>query len=137
MRKDPKKRDPDYAASRVHGFYSSLAGDRRISSQCAFDGAPGVNLPSLGIGINRVPCDAWESQTPVPFVGSIKDLVHLCPGELSVQLYQLQARLVRPGACYYIWWHTSNGTFMGGRHCAVYDKYMGQARRWKFVRWGK
>jgi hypothetical protein len=43
----------------------------------AFDGAPGVNPPSLGIGINRVPCDVPESQTPVPFVGLIEDLVHL------------------------------------------------------------
>jgi hypothetical protein len=43
----------------------------------AFDGAPGVNPPSLGIGINRVPCDVLEPQTPVPFVGLIEDLLHL------------------------------------------------------------
>ena len=45
--------------------------------------APSIVIPSIGLGaINRVPCDTWESVTPVPFVGSTGDLVRLCPGFL-------------------------------------------------------
>jgi hypothetical protein len=60
----------------------------------ASDRFPTVILPAIGLGdINRVPCDIWESQTPVPFLGSQEELFNLCPGDLTVQLHRLQRRL--------------------------------------------
>jgi hypothetical protein len=68
-------------------------------------------------GINRVPCDAWEASTPVPFTGSMEELVALCPGDLSVQLYQKQVRLLRGRACYVIAGYAPNGRLASGRWC--------------------
>ena len=73
---------------------------------------------AIGLGgISRVPCDAWESTTPVQFTGSIEDLVALCPGDLSVHMYEKQVRLLRGRACYMIAGYTPNGRRASGRWC--------------------
>jgi hypothetical protein len=73
---------------------------------------------AIGLGgISRVPCNAWESTTPVPFTGSIEDLVALCPGDLSVQVYEKQVRLLRGRACYVIAGYAPNGRRASGRWC--------------------
>jgi hypothetical protein len=96
----------------------------------ASDRVARMNLPSIGLGaINRVPCDLWESQTPVPFVGSTKDLLRLCPGALSVQLYRMRAQLARRRACYFQW-YASNGTLMRDRRCLGHERRLGRGRRW-------
>jgi hypothetical protein len=85
--------------------------------------APGsLDRPTSGFaiglgGISRVPCNVWESSTPVPFTGSIEDLVALCPGDLSVQVYEKQVRLLRGRTCYVIAGYTPNGRFSAGRWC--------------------
>jgi hypothetical protein len=98
----------------------------------AFDIPPGVNLPTIGLGdITRVPCDVWESQTPVPFVGSMEDLIRLCPGDLSVQLYWVQTRLLRRHACYYIAGYVPEGRLVHVRHCVERDHRRNTGHRWK------
>jgi len=83
----------------------------------AADFAGSMIVPSIGLGtINRVPCDPWESVTPVPFVGSSKDLVRLCPGALSVQLYRKRAQLLRRRGCA-LAWYTSMGQLVRDRRC--------------------
>jgi hypothetical protein len=98
----------------------------------AFDIPPGVNLPTIGLGaITRVPCDVWESQTPVPFVGSMEELIRLCPGDLSVQLYWVQTRLLRRHACYYIAGYVPEGRLVHVRHCVERDHPMITSHRGK------
>lgn len=101
----------------------------------ALDFAPGVNLPTIGFGgIGRVPCEIWESETPVPFVGSTEGLTRLCPGNLSVQLYRLQARLLRRHACYHIEGYAVYGALVHDRRCLPYEHRTGLNRRWEFGR---
>jgi hypothetical protein len=74
---------------------------------------------AIGLGgITRVPCDVWESATPVPFTGSIEDLVALCPNDLSVQIYQRQVRLLRGRTCYVIEGYRPNGRPASARWCS-------------------
>ena len=85
----------------------------------AFDIPPGVDRPTIGLGdINRVPCDVWEAQTPVPFAVSMEELIHLCPGDPSVQLYWVRTRILRRRPCYYITVYARDGRLVQVRRCA-------------------
>ena len=84
---------------------------------------------ALGLGgITRVPCNVWESVTPVPFTGSIEDLVALCPSDLSVQLYQKQVRLRRGRTCDVIEGYAPNGRLASARWCLWGDQRTERSR---------
>jgi hypothetical protein len=107
------------------------------SPAVALDIPPGVNPPTIGYGINRVPCDIGESQTPVPFVGSMEDLIHLCPGDLEVQLYWMQTRLLRRHPCYRIVGYAPDGRLVHVRRCFGFhrSRVAGPLRRHKRLRY--
>jgi hypothetical protein len=72
---------------------------------------------AIGLGaISRVPCNVWESATPVPFAGTMADLVALCPGDLSVQIYLKRARLGAPG-CSAVQGYAPTGRLASVRWC--------------------
>jgi len=85
----------------------------------AWSGVPDIILPAIGLGdVTRVPCGAWESQTPVPFTGSAEDLARMCPGDISVQLRRKRAKLVHRSRCYSLQGYASGGVLVWESHCS-------------------